>query len=85
MFLQNLIVGYILIKCPDQIVPVFPGTRYGIVKFMALCFRIAHQVHPMPCPSFPIGGRIQVKVYHFFVSYATGIRDKIIYFLRIRR
>ena len=56
MFPDQIVVGNILIECPDQIIPVFVSVFDSIIELMAVSIGLPHQVHPVPCPFFSEAG-----------------------------
>ena len=49
---NKIVVGNILIECPDEVVPVFVGMIDPKVEFMSIGVRVPNKVHPVPGPLF---------------------------------
>src|SRR5438132_2111925 len=65
---DELVVGDVSVERPDHVVTIDVGFRQVEVVFMSGCFRVAHQVEPMPAPAFPIMRGRQQAVHNSFKS-----------------
>ena len=83
LFLDEAVVGSILVESPDHVVPVSPQVGAGIVGRLSPGVGVAHQVQPVPAPAGAIvgtgeqaldlpaiglGGRVPQKAFGFLRS-----------------
>ncbi len=51
MFFDELIVRHVSIERADQIIPILPHMRNGVILFVTIGLGEADQVHPVPSPT----------------------------------
>ena len=54
LFLDEAVVGLVLVERLDDVVPIAPNIRADCVIRETIAFRIASQIKPVPSPALPI-------------------------------
>ena len=74
VLLQEPVVGHVFIEGPHEVVAILPGVGDGVVGLVAAGFRVAHQVHPVPCPPFTEMRRGQQSIHGLFAGFRARYR-----------
>ena len=85
MFDQKLIVRDALVERTDEVVAVVPGVGDDVVALVPARLGVAHQVHPVPRPTFAEMRRGQQPVYDAFAGAGSGVREKRLNVVATRR
>ena len=82
MFLDEAVVGAILVEGPDDVIPVSPQMSLRVVDGAAAGVGIAGQVQPVPAPVFSVPG-IGQQLFHLQpVGLRRGIGQEALHGLR---
>ena len=73
MLLDEAVIGTVLVEGPDDVVPISPQMRLGVVDGAAAGVGVARQIQPVPAPVFPVAG-IGQQLFHLL---PVGLRRRI--------
>ena len=73
VFLQEPVIGHVLVEGADEVVAVLPGVSDGVVGLMAARLRVAHEVHPVARPTLAEVGGGEQLINGVFAFGRTGL------------
>ena len=73
VFLQEPVIGHVLVEGADEVVAVLPGVSDGVVGLMAARLRVAHEVHPVARPTLAEVGGGEQLIDGVFAFGRTGL------------
>lgn len=68
LFPYQLIESNVVIKRPNQIVPILMRSLGGIVPLVAIGIGVTNHIHPMAGKAFPKMGACQKPIHQLFIS-----------------